>query len=169
MSMQDDLFSAQDPTDYPDPVGMQQTAHTKSWISTVGYALPYALAYVFAPSQLTQVNFPLSGIGLSLAVLLLLNIVVLGIFRATQKRPLEKIECHRIGVLTALLTLMATSLLMLHTLYDISAGEMSMTALQQNGVLPMLVISGAIGLFINYIAVTYGLWLLQKLGLKLGF
>ena len=56
---------------------------------------------------------------------------------------------------------------MIYSLYDLSAAELTLTALKENGVIPMLVISGAIGFAINYVVITYGLWLLQSLKSRL--
>ena len=164
------MFSEQDEYHNPskhhhglDPGKMTKTDYTKSYSYLLRFALPYTLLYVFVPSLLSEVGLPLSGIVLSVLVILLLNIAVVALFNRFEARALERIECHRIGLLTSLLTLIATSLLMIYSLYDLSAGEISVTALKENGVIPMLVISGAIGFAINYVVVVYGLWLLQKI------
>lgn len=149
--------------DYIDPIVMTKTAHTKSHAYLMRFAVPYTLIYVFMPALLQQIGLPLSGLWLSILVIVLLNIAVIGLFKAQQKRQLEKIECHRMGFLTSLLTLIVTSLLMIYSLYDLSASELSMAAFKQNKVMAMLIISGAIGFAINYVAIVYGLWFLQKL------
>lgn len=147
----------------PDPVAMTKTDQTKSYGYLSSFALVYTLLYVFLPSSLSQLGVAVSGLALSALVVLALNVALIVLFKKTQQRSLEKIECHRIGLLTALFTLIVTSMLMVYSLYDLSADELSVTSLKENGVIPMLVISGAIGFAINYVVVTYGLWLLQSL------
>lgn len=148
-----------------DPVSitMAKTNKTKSYLHLLKYALPYTLLYVFLPSLLSQVGVFVPGILLSVLVILGLNLAVIVLFNRIEDRKLEKVECHRIGLLTALLTLIVTSLLMIYSLYGIAITNLSFTSLQQDGVIPMLVISGAIGLAINYMVITYGLYLMQSL------
>lgn len=161
--MQDEYQKPSQDRHIPDPVAMTKTAQTKSYGYLSRFALVYTLLYVFLPSSLAQLGVAVSGLVLSAVVVLGLNIALIAVFKSTEWRSLEKIECHRIGLLTAVFTLIVTSMLMIYSLYDLSASELTITALQENGVIPMLVISGAIGFAINYVVVTYGLWLLQGL------
>lgn len=165
--MQDEYHKPNQDSAIPDPVAMTKTEQTKSYRYLSRFALMYTLLYVFLPSSLSQLGLPISGIGLSALVVLMLNIAVIGLFNRIEARSLEKIECHRIGLLTAVFTLVVTSALMIYSLYDLSAAELTLTALKENGVIPMLVISGAIGFAINYVVITYGLWLLQSLKSRL--
>ena len=161
--MQDEYHKPSQDRHIPDPVAMTKTDQTKSYGYLSRFALVYTLLYVFLPSSLSQLGVAVSGLALSALVVLALNVALIVLFKKTQQRSLEKIECHRIGLLTALFTLIVTSMLMIYSLYDLSADELSVTSLKENGVIPMLVISGAIGFAINYVVVTYGLWLLQSL------
>ncbi len=161
--MQDEYPKPSQDHHIPDPVAMIKTDQTKSYGYLSRFALVYTLLYVFLPSSLAQLGVSLSGLGLSAVVVLGLNIALIAIFTRTQQRSLEKIECHRIGLLTAVFTLVVTSILMLYSLYDLSAAKLTVTALKEDKVIPMLVISGSIGFAINYVVVTYGLWLLQRL------
>ena len=161
--MQDEYHKPSQDRHIPDPVAMTKTDQTKSYGYLSRFALVYTLLYVFLPSSLSQLGVAVSGLALSALVVLVLNVTLIVLFKKTQQRSLEKIECHRIGLLTALFTLIVTSMLMIYSLYDLSADELSVTSLKENGVIPMLVISGAIGFAINYVVVTYGLWLLQSL------
>lgn len=161
--MQDEYHKPSQDRHIPDPVAMTKTDQTKSYGYLSRFALVYTLLYVFLPSSLSQLGVADSGLALSALVVLVLNVTLIVLFKKTQQRSLEKIECHRIGLLTALFTLIVTSMLMIYSLYDLSADELSVTSLKENGVIPMLVISGAIGFAINYVVVTYGLWLLQSL------
>ena len=161
--MQDEYHKPSQDRHIPDPVAMTKTDQTKSYGYLSRFALVYTLLYVFLPSSLSQLGVAVSGLALSALVVLALNVALIVLFKKTQQRSLEKIECHRIGLLTALFTLIVTSMLMVYSLYDLSADELSVTSLKENGVIPMLVISGAIGFAINYVVVTYGLWLLQSL------
>ena len=161
--MQDEYHNPNQDRHIPDPVAMTKTDETKSYGYLSRFALAYTLLYVFLPSSLAQLGVPVSGLVLSALVVLVLNMALIAVFRRTEQRSLEKIECHRIGLLTAVFTLIVTSMLMIYSLYDLSASELTMTALKENGVIPMLVISGAIGFAINYVVVTYGLWFLQRL------
>lgn len=165
--MQDEYQKPSQDHHIPDPVAMTKTDQTKSYGYLSRFALVYTLLYVFLPSSLAQLGVAVSGLVLSAVVVLGLNIALIAVFKRTEQRSLEKIECHRIGLLTAVFTLIVTSMLMIYSLYDLSASELTITALKENGVIPMLVISGAIGFAINYVVVTYGLWLLQ--GLQSGF
>lgn len=161
--MQDEYLKPSGKDSTPDPIAMIKTANTKSFKYLLRYALPYTVLYVFLPSLLSQLGLPLSNVWLSTLVLIVLNVGVIVLFQQTQKRGLEKIECHRIGLLTTVLTLFTTSLLMIHAIYDLSSTQISFSSLKQDGVIPILVISGAIGAVINYIIIAYGLWVLQKL------
>lgn len=161
--MQDEYHKPSQDRHIPDPVAMTKTDQTKSYGYLSRFALVYTLLYVFLPSSLSQLGVAVSGLALSALVVLVLNVALIVLFKKTQQRSLERIECHRIGLLTALFTLIVTSMLMIYSLYDLSADELSVTSLKENGVIPMLVISGAIGFAINYVVVTYGLWLLQSL------
>ncbi|SUD90146.1 hypothetical protein [Psychrobacter phenylpyruvicus] len=165
--MQDEYHKPSQDRHTPDPVAMTKTEQTKSYGYLSRFALAYTLLYVFLPSSLAQLGVAAPGIVLSAVVVLGLNMALIALFKRTEQRSLEKIECHRIGLLTAVFTLIVTSMLMIYSLYDLSASELTITALKENGVIPMLVISGAIGFAINYVVVTYGLWLLQSLQSRL--
>ena len=165
--MQDEYHNPNQDHHIPDPVAMTKTNQTKSYGYLSRFALVYTLLYVFLPSSLAQLDVPVSGLVLSALVVLALNMALITIFKRAEQRSLEKIECHRIGLLTAVFTLVVTSALMIYSLYDLSAAELTLTALKENGVIPMLVISGAIGFAINYVVITYGLWLLQSLKSRL--
>lgn len=161
-TLEDNLLSTPE-QNQPDPTRLKMTAHTKSFRYLLRYAIPFTLAYVFLPALLEQMHFPLGGLLLSAFVIIFLNIAMIVIFKRLEHRRLEQMECSRMGMLVATFTLIVTSLLMIFSIDNISNGEVTLQTLMDNGMLPILVISGAIGFVINYAVVYYGMWWMQKM------
>ena len=135
----------------------------KSWRHLLRYAVPYTLAYVFLPAVFKQMPIPLNGFLLSALVVVALNLLLIAVFKKVENRGLNKPECGRVGLLVATLTFIVTSILMVVSIENISSGEVTLQTLIDNGMIPILVISGAIGFAINFVVVNYGIWWLQKL------
>ncbi|WP_019671807.1 hypothetical protein [Psychrobacter lutiphocae] len=165
--MHDEPLSPQQAAAAPDPLAMHQTVQTQSYKALLYYAVPYALGYVFIASLLTKLGVPITGLALSLFIVVVLHTMVIGVFSRQHGRYLEPLERHRLGLLIALLVLLMTSMLMLWSLYEWPLTQITMAQLVADGVIAMLVISGAIGLFINYVVVRFGLGWLQYLWSKL--
>ncbi|PNK61318.1 hypothetical protein [Psychrobacter sp. FDAARGOS_221] len=161
--MHNEPLSPQQAAEAHEPVAMHQTVQTQSYKTLLGYAVPYTLGYVFIAPILTSMKFPITGLALSILVVLMLHALLISFFKKRHGRYLEPLECHRLGLLIALLALVITSVLMLRSLYEQPLSSLSLNQMVENGTIAMLVISGAIGLFINYMVVRFGLLGLQKL------
>ena len=138
------------------------TPYTKSFKALLPYTLPYALAYTFLDLALEQINFPLGGLLLSAFVVLVVGVLLILIFKMTQKRIMEKIECSRIGIVGALITILISGFIFAKNLSEILPDDITLNTLSDQGIIKMIFIQFVVMLFIHYAVICYSLWFMQK-------
>ena len=142
---------------------MYITPYTKSFKSLLVYAIPYTLAYSLLPIGLETVNFPLGGFLLFGFVVILIGVILISLFKMTQKRLLEKIECSRIGIITACITFIISNMIMVIGLGTALPNDITINMLYDKGAISLFLMTLLIMMLIHYAVVCYSLWFLQKL------
>lgn len=133
--------------------------HTHSFKSLLVYALPYTLGYTLLPYLLTELNFMLGGFLLTGFIVIVLDIVVITVFRKRHHGGLEKVECSRIALLSMALTLLISMVggVMFFSNMGVSSQQMG-----DNDIYWLIGIAGLVAFIINYAVVFYSLWLMQR-------
>ena len=150
------------PVEAPNKQTMMITPYTKNFKALLPYAIPYALGYMFFDLALEQINFPLGGLLLSAFVVLIVSALLILVFKMTQKRFLEKIECSRIGIIGALITVLISSLLLAVNLGGMLPVEITLSTLSEKGLTKLFFIQFVVMFFIHYAVICYSLWFMQK-------
>lgn len=132
---------------------------THSFKSLLVYALPYTLGYMLLPYLLTELNLMLGGFFLTGFIIIVLNIVVIMVFRKRHHRRLEKVECSRVALLSMALTLLIS---MVGGVMFLSNMGVSPQQMGDNNVYWLIGIAGLAAFVINYVVVLYSLWFMQK-------
>lgn len=138
------------------------TPYTKSFKALLPYTFPYALAYTFLYLALEQINFPLGGLLLSAFVVLVVGALLILVFKMTQKRFLEKIECSRIGIVGALITILISGFMLFTNLSGMLPDEITLNTLSEKGIIRLFFIQFVIMFIIHYAVICYSLWFMQK-------
>lgn len=138
------------------------TPYTKSFKALLPYIALYTSGYMLLPLVLEQINFPLGGLLLSASVVLIVSAVLIFIFKTTQKRLLEKIECSRIAMVSAFITIFISGLLLAINLGDMLPDEITFGTLSERGIIKFFFIPFVIMFLIHYIVICYSLWFMQK-------
>ena len=150
------------PARKPNKVTMIVTPYTKSFKVLLPYIALYTLGYTLLPIILVLINFPLGGLFLSAFVVLIVGAVLISVFKMTQKRFLEKIECSRIGVVGALITILISAVIFANSLNEILPDDITLNILSEQGIIKMIFIQFVVMLFIHYAVICYSLWFMQK-------
>lgn len=146
----------------PNQRAMIVTPYTKSFKALLPYIALYTLGYTLLPIILVLINFPLGGLFLSAFVVLIVGASLISVFKMTQKRFLEKIECSRIGIIGALITVSLSCLLLTMNLGSMLPDEITLSTLSEKGIIRLFFIQFVVMFFIHYAVMYYSLWFMQK-------
>lgn len=132
---------------------------TKSCIHLLGYALPYSLSYILLVYFLSKLGFKLDVFLLVLLTICVLSFVTITVFYKRQHRLLQKTECNRMALLSAILLLIMSLLFMTQFFggLDFTWSELSMVGFQN-----FIAIAGILLFIVNYILIFFSLWLIQR-------
>lgn len=142
---------------------MYVTLYTKSFKALLPYAIPYALAYSLLPLGLEKINIPLGGLLLSGFVVILINVILISLFKMTQKRLLEKIECSRVGIITTCIMFVISSVVIVVGLGSALPSDITISTLYDKGAISLFLMTLLVMALVHYAVVLYSLWFLQKL------
>lgn len=133
--------------------------YTKSFIHLLGYALPYSLSYVLLVYFLTKLGLMINLFLLVLLTIFVLSFMTVTIFYKSQHRLLQKKECNRIALSSAILLLILSLLLMIQIFGEFEFGwsDLSMVGFQN-----FIAIAGVLIFLVNYILIFLSLCLIQK-------
>lgn len=142
---------------------MYVTLYTKSFKALLPYAMPYALAYSLLPLGLETINVPLGGLLLSGFVVILIDVILILLFKMTQKRLLEKIECSRVGIITTCIMFIISSVVIVVGLGSALPSDITISTLYNQGAISLFLMTLLVMALVHYAVVLYSLWFLQKL------
>ena len=150
------------PAKNPNQRAMIATPYTKSFKALLPCIALYTLGYTLLPIILVLINFPLGGLFLSAFVVLVVGASLTLVFKMTQKRFLEKIECSRIGIIGALISVSISCLLLAMNLGSMLPDEITLSTLSEKGIIRLFFIQSVVMFFIHYAVMYYSLWFMQK-------